>query len=50
MASRPEVGGEPLSLRHGIRCEVESSVAVREVLLSIGEHKLEMRTSLRPQE
>lgn len=39
MASRPE-GGEapaPLSLRHGVRCEVESSVAVEEVLLSIGE-------------
>ncbi len=37
MASRPEGGGEPLSLRHGVRCEVESSVAVEEVLLSIGE-------------
>ncbi len=37
MASRPEGGEEPLSLRHGVRCEVESSVAVEEVLLSIGE-------------
>ncbi len=37
MASRPEGGEEPLSLRHGIRCEVESSVVVEEVLLSIGE-------------
>ncbi len=37
MASRPEGGEEPLSLRHGVRCEVESSAAVEEVLLSIGE-------------
>ncbi len=37
MASRPEGGEEPLSLRHGVRCEVESSVAVEKVLLSIGE-------------
>lgn len=38
MGSRPE-GGEapPSSLRHGVRCEVESSVAVEEVLVSIGE-------------
>lgn len=37
MASRPEGGEAPPSLRHGVRCEVESSVAVEEVLLSIGE-------------
>lgn len=35
MVSCPEGGEAPLLLRHGIRCAVESSVAVEEV--SIGE-------------
>ncbi|KAG9272867.1 adhesion G protein-coupled receptor L1 [Astyanax mexicanus] len=37
MASRPAGDAQPLTLRHGVRCEAGAEVSLESVLLAIGE-------------